>query len=223
MTKLQLAIFDCDGTLVDSQHAIVRAMTDAFVHANVEPPSREEILKVVGLPLRGCVEVLLPSGSDELIDRVAEGYREVFRVNREKGQDEPPLYPGTMELLEELHRAGVLLAIATGKSRRGLTHTMKVHGLNPLFVDSKTADDGPGKPNPDILFDLMETWRVRPESCCMIGDTTFDIEMGVNAKMKSFGVSWGYHSPAMLEGAGAASISDSWSELLAVLRQNFEF
>lgn len=221
MSNLRLAIFDCDGTLVDSQRSIVRAMSSAFASAGLHAPSREDILSIVGLPLRRCVEVLLPTGDSATIDKIAQGYSDVYRHHRELGDDEPPLYPGTMDLLQRLHQEGVLLAIATGKSRRGLTHTMSVHGLNPLFVDSKTADDGPGKPNPDILIDLMQTWQVSPNECCMIGDTTYDIEMGVNAKTPSFGVTWGYHSPELLAGAGAQQVVDSWDELYGALRAHW--
>lgn len=222
MTKLKLAIFDCDGTLVDSQHSIVRAMTAGFHAASLPAPSREDILSIVGLPLRQCVEVLLPQGSDAQIDAIAHAYSTSYREHRESGKDEPPLYPHTREILETLHEKGVLLAIATGKSRRGLQHTMKVHQLEALFVDTKTADDGPGKPNPDILLDLCTDFQVAPHEAVMIGDTTFDIEMAAHAKMPSIGVRWGYHSTEKLRGAGAYAILERWEELPDAIDQRFK-
>lgn len=221
VTRLRLAIFDCDGTLVDSQHTIVGAMQHAF-HANgLDAPPREAILRVVGLPLHQCIRLLYAQGDQATIDRIEDAYRETYRITREAGDQEPPLYPGTRELLERLHAQGILLAVATGKSRRGLTHTLAAQGLTELFVDTRTADDGPGKPNPDILLDLMDVWQIPAHETCMIGDTTFDVEMGRHAKMKSFGVTWGYHTPEMLHDAGATAIVDSWGELYASLNAHY--
>lgn len=210
MTKLQLAIFDCDGTLVDSQRSIVRAMTAGFEAQGLPVPSRAQILSIVGLPLRQCVEVLLPDGDAALIDAIAQGYSDAYRQHRESGLDEPPLYPDTAEMLAKLDAEGVLLAVATGKSRRGLTHTLKVHGFDKLFAATRTADDGPGKPNPTILLDICASLGVAPSDAVMIGDTTYDIEMGVHAKMPAWGVSWGYHSTDQLVQAGASRILTTW-------------
>lgn len=213
MTTLRLAIFDCDGTLVDSQRSIVRAMCAGFEREGLDAPTREAILATVGLPLRQCVERLLPDADDALLDRVAQGYSDSYRLHRESGVDEPPLYPGTREMLHGLHAQGVLLAVATGKSRRGLTHTLAVHGLDALFIETRTADDGPGKPNPDIILDICACVGMPPSAAAMIGDTTFDMEMGVHAKMTSIGVQWGYHDEATLRRAGAIDVLSSWEQL----------
>lgn len=221
MTTLKLAIFDCDGTLVDSQRSIVQAMTTGFeMHGLTAPPS-EEILRTVGLPLRQCVHVLLPNADDATLDAVTQGYSETYRANRLSGHDEPPLYPHTLETLEALAQQDILLAIATGKSRRGLEHTLRVNDLLRFFVETRTADDGPGKPNPDILLDICACTGVRPEHAVIIGDTTFDIEMGGHAKMPALGVNWGYHSPERLLDAGAFAVLESWRELDDVLRHRF--
>lgn len=221
MTKLKLAIFDCDGTLVDSQRSIVEAMTAGFEAQGLVAPPREEILRTVGLPLRQCVQVLLPKAGDVIIDAITRDYSETYRANRLSGRDEPPLYPHTREMLEALDQQGVLLAVATGKGRRGLDHTLKVHNLQHLFVETRTADDGPGKPNPDILLDICACTGVRPEHAVMIGDTTFDIEMSVHAKMPALGVDWGYHTVERLQEAGTFAILSSWLEIDDVLRQRF--
>ena len=221
MNALKLAILDCDGTLVDSQRSIVSAMTGAFGDNGLQPPEKSEILKVVGLPLIECIQTLLPNADMARCRAIEEAYRERFRKERERGVYEPPLYAGTRDFLETLHARGVMLAIATGKSRRGLTHTIAVHELGPLLVDSRTADDGPGKPNPDIVLDLLETWQVPAANACMIGDTTFDVETGVNAGIQSFGVQWGYHTHDALRAAGASAVVATWDELLAELDARF--
>jgi phosphoglycolate phosphatase len=105
------------------------------------------------------------------------------------------------------------LAVATGKSRRGLDATLARHGLEGRFMALKTADDGPGKPNPHMLLDAMAETGVTPDSTVMIGDTVFDIEMASNAQVRSIGVSWGYHDPDELRAAGAAGVIDEFGEL----------
>lgn len=221
MTTLKLAIFDCDGTLVDSQRSIVKAMTAGFEAQGLTAPPREDILRTVGLPLRQCVQILLPNGDDAAWDAITRDYSETYRANRLSGRDEPPLYPHTVEILEALTAQGVLLAIATGKGRRGLEHTLKVHDLARFFIETRTADDGPGKPNPDMLLDICACTGVRPQHAVMIGDTTFDIEMSVHAKMPALGVDWGYHTVEQLKEAGAFAILQSWLDLDLVLQQRF--
>lgn len=221
MTTLKLAIFDCDGTLVDSQRSIIRAMVGGFEEHGVTAPCRAEILGVVGLPLRQCVAKLYPEGEPARIDAITASYSRLFREHRESGLDEPPLYPHTRETLQALAERGVLLAVATGKSRRGLTHTLAAHELTHLFIETRTADDGPGKPNPDIILDICACTGVSPKDAVMIGDTTFDIEMAVHAKMPALGVSWGYHAPARLADAGAFEVIHDWTEADAAFARQF--
>lgn len=213
MSTLRLAIFDCDGTLVDSQRSIVRAMCAGFANEGLALPAREAILATVGLPLRQCVERLMPDAPSDQIDRVAQGYSDSYRLHRESGMDEPPLYPETRAMLETLHAQSIVLAVATGKSRRGLRHTLAVHDLAHLFAETRTADDGPGKPNPTILLDICDCVGIPPAESAIIGDTTYDIEMGVHARMTSVGVAWGYHDEPTLLRAGAVEVIDSWSQL----------
>ena len=116
-----------------------------------------------------------------------------------------------MEVLDRLDEAGVLLGVATGKSRRGLEATLDRHGLLERFVNLKTSDDGPGKPNPTILQDAMREVGAERENTIMIGDTVYDISMAVNAQVKPIGVNWGYHATQELEAAGAAAILDRFT------------
>lgn len=221
MHPLELAIFDCDGTLVDSQHTIVQAMHRAFERAHLPLPSHEDILGIVGLQLADCMRTLVPDADDALVRQLVQGYSDAYRANREAGHDEPPLYPHTREILDDLDARGVLLAVATGKSRRGLTHTLQVHDLNTLFVELRTSDDGPGKPHPHILLDICANLDIPVERAVMIGDTTYDIEMAANANMASIGVNWGYHRPDRLRAAGAYTVLERWTDLQAALAQRF--
>lgn len=221
MQPLELAIFDCDGTLVDSQHTIVQAMHRAFETNGLPLPSHEEILGIVGLQLADCMRTLVPDADEELVARLAQGYSDAYRANRDAGRDEPPLYPHTRNILHALDQRGILLGVATGKSRRGLNHTLAVHDLSTIFVEKRTSDDGPGKPHPHILLDMCATLNIPMERCVMIGDTTYDIEMAANAKMAAIGVSWGYHRTERLYDAGAYAVLERWEDLEQALQQRF--
>jgi phosphoglycolate phosphatase len=138
-----------------------------------------------------------------------------FRTaNAGKPDHHEPLYPGAVETLDDLEADGVLLAVATGKSRRGLVATLDRHGLAERFTVLKTADDAPGKPNPDMLLAAMSETGASPDSTVMIGDTVFDIEMAVNARIPAIGVSWGYHDPVELVSAGANEIVDRFGDVV---------
>lgn len=124
-----------------------------------------------------------------------------------------PLYPGAAEAIEALDTAGYLLGVATGKSRRGLHHTLDTLGLRQRFVTLQTADDAPSKPHPEMLRRAMSETGCTADETILVGDTTFDIEMAVNAGAVAIGVSWGYHHPDELDAAGAQKIVDSFPEL----------
>lgn len=217
LTLPRLAVFDCDGTLVDSQHNIVAAMDAAFRAFGLEPVADAAVRRVVGLPLVEAIAALYPEGEAGEHERLSDFYKDAFRVLRQQPDHHEPLYPGTVEALDALERAGTLLAVATGKSRRGLLATLERHGLGARFVTLKTADDGPGKPNPHMLLDAMAEAGAAPEDTVMIGDTIFDIEMALAARTAAIGVSWGYHEPAELSAAGACHIIDAFGDLEGVL------
>ena len=213
MSQPRLAVFDCDGTLVDSQHNIVAAMAEAWCSHGLEPLPASLVRRVVGLPLLEAISSLHPLGSVEAHLSLTENYKKAFHNLRQQPDHREPLYPGTVEALDAMEANGYLLAVATGKSRRGLDATLARHGLEGRFMALKTADDGPGKPNPHMLLDAMADTGVTPDSTVMIGDTVFDIEMASNAQVRSIGVSWGYHDPDELRAAGAASVIDEFGEL----------
>ncbi len=155
MSSLRLAVFDCDGTLVDSQHSIIACMSAAFAAAGLAAPAAEAVRRVVGLPLAASVAKLNPVLAPAECERVAELYKEAFVGIRRDRAIAEPLFPGVRELIDALEAEGVLLGIATGKGRRGLRITLEQHGLLERFVTLQTADDAPGKPHPEMLRRAM--------------------------------------------------------------------
>lgn len=212
-----LAVFDCDGTLVDSQHNIVAAMTEAWRAFGLEPVTSAAVRRVVGLPLVDAVAVLFPEGERRDHIALSDLYKDAFRSLRQQSDHHEPLYPGAVETLDSLEAEGVLLAVATGKSRRGLVETLDRHGLAGRFTVLKTADDAPGKPNPDMLLAAMDDTGASPQTTVMIGDTVFDIEMAMNARTPAIGVSWGYHDPAELVSAGASQIVERFGDVVGAV------
>lgn len=223
--KLKLVVFDVDGTLVDSQAHIVASMTEAFRAAGLTPPDRATILSIVGLSLPVAMARLAPTAPSHRRDLLVEGYRTAFRTLRERGDAvaASPLFPGARAVIDALHaRDEVLLGIATGKSRRGLVPLIEAHGLQGLFQTMHCADDHPSKPDPAMLDACLRDCGVDPRDAVIVGDTSFDMEMGRAAGVTPIGVSWGYHAAEGLERAGAARVIDSFDALPGVLDETWE-
>lgn len=220
---MRLIIFDCDGTLVDSQHMIVAAMTRAF-HANgLELPMRDRILSIVGLSLPIAIARLLPANADKgLVDQVAEAYRKGFFELRQNPCYQEPMFPGALEAIQELAaRRDVLLGVATGKSRRGVLALFERFGIASHFVTIQTADTNPSKPHPGMILEAIAEAGVEPEEAVMVGDTTYDIEMARAANVGAVGVSWGYHPAVALEAAGAHLIVERCQDLVGAIDKRF--
>lgn len=213
----RLAVFDCDGTLVDGQAHVCEAMERGFSEAGLPPPSRHEILRGVGLSLPIAVQRLAPDGTPEQHARAVEIYRGSFRAARERGHFSEPMFDGLAELLRGLHRAGWRLGIATGKSDRGLAHCLATHGLDALFCTLQTADRHPSKPHPSMVEQAMAEALARPETTVVIGDTAYDIEMARAAGVRAIGVAWGYHAPDELLAAGAEAVAENAGHLRELL------
>ena len=219
----RLIAFDYDGTLVDSQRAITEAMSLAFLEAGREAPPASRVRRVVGLRLEEAIARLLPAaetddvGLGDPVPGIAAGYRRAFAVLRDRPDFDEPLVEGAREVIEQLDRKGVFLAIATGKSRRGLVASLERHGLDAHFTTLKTADDGPGKPHPGILLDAMAEVGVEPGETLLIGDTIYDIQTARNAGAAALGVAWGYHETGELLAAGAAAVLGEFAQLWPVL------
>jgi phosphoglycolate phosphatase len=216
MTKL--AIFDCDGTLVDSQANICLAMEHAFDEAGMTPPSRHATRRIVGLSLVEAMRVLLPEAEAQVHTDMAERYKASYLVLRNNGLEHEPLYDGIAGLLSSMDESGWLLGVATGKSDRGLERCLDHHGIKGLFVTLQTADRHPSKPHPSMVYQALADAGADAVNAVVIGDTVYDIHMGKAAGTRTIGVNWGYHPVEELRGAGADAIAESMDELEALLR-----
>lgn len=215
--KPRLAIFDCDGTLVDSQANICMAMEHAFEEAGMAPPPRQAIRRIVGLSLLEIMRVLLPDAEDAVQIDMAERYRASYLYLRNQGLEYEPLYDGMAALLSELDESGWLLGVATGKSDRGLERCLDYHGIKGLFVSLQTADRHPSKPDPSMIHQALADSGVDAGDAVMIGDTVYDIHMGRAAGCRTIGVGWGYHPPQELREAGADHLVETTAELKQAL------
>jgi phosphoglycolate phosphatase len=215
---MKLAVFDCDGTLIDSQVNIIRAMEHSFARHALPAPDPHATRRIVGLSLVEAMQALLPDADPQLHISLAEDYKTAFqRLRADRSLDAEPLYPGIRRLLDALDGDGWLLAVATGKSDRGLRLALEHHGIHHLFVSLQTADRHPSKPHPSMLRAALAEAGTRAEQAVMIGDTVFDIAMGEAAGVRSIGVDWGYHEAHELLDAGATHVAADADALLALL------
>lgn len=216
--RLKLIIFDCDGTLVDSQHMICAAMSQAYAAHDLPCPPRERILSIVGLSL---MEAFARLGVDEgrvPLPAIVESYKGAFNGLRQSPEHLEPLFPGARAALDALSaRADILLGIATGKSQRGVRAVLGHHDLLTRFHTIKTADDAPSKPHPGMVQAAMQEAGVGPHDTIVIGDTVYDIGMARAAGARAIGVSWGYHAVGDLQAEGADLVIDDYAALLPAL------
>jgi phosphoglycolate phosphatase len=214
----RLAIFDCDGTLVDSGGTIFAALSEAFDKHGMDVPPVSVSRRVIGLSLVEAMAALAPDAEDAEHRGLAETYKGCFIEARAAGRVEEPLFPGIAELLDRLEADGWLLAVATGKSDRGLRHCLDCHGYADRFVSLQTADRHPSKPHPSMVLQAMADAGAAPETTVVIGDTVFDVEMAVAAGAKAIGVDWGYHDGAELLAAGAVSVARQPSDIYDLMQ-----
>jgi phosphoglycolate phosphatase len=186
----KLIVFDWDGTLMDSEARIVACMESAFQDAEVASPSRSAIRNVIGLGLREAVSSLLPRAEEELCEQIAQRYRYHF-LDGDRVASE--LFPGARRVLDTLGEQGYLLAVATGKSRRGLNAELLATGLNEKFHATRCADETFSKPHPEMLCQLMEELGVAEQDTLMIGDTEYDLQMARDAGTAALAVCFGVH------------------------------
>ncbi|WP_203294561.1 HAD-IA family hydrolase [Maricaulis parjimensis] len=215
---LKLAVWDIDGTLIDSRKVIQQAMERAFARAGLPPIEYDRTRTIVGLELTEAIARLAPEDYPaERILQLATFYKEAFVEQRAESGFEEPLYEGALETVERLADEGWLLGVATGKARRGLDIVFGHHDLHRLFDTLHTVDGGPGKPHPRMVLDAMRETGTDPHQVVMIGDTRFDMEMGRNAGVHTLGVSWGFHTEDEIREGGAHSIHHDFGALNAAL------
>ncbi len=214
---MHLILFDVDGTLVDSQQMICAAMAEAYRHHGLACPPRAQLLSIVGLSLDDAFQ-RLSQGTDHPVASLVTQYKEAFFALRDAGRHNAPLYPGAREAVERLaRRPDIVLGLATGKSRRGVTAVLEQYGLVGAFTTIQTSDDAPSKPHPGMVLQAMAETGVDAAHTVVIGDTVFDIEMARAAGASSLGVAWGYHPAADLRAAGAAAVIDDFGALAPAL------
>ena len=214
----RLAIFDCDGTLVDSQHNICVAMERCFAEAGLAPPERERTRSVVGLSLVEAMRAMLPDAEARDHAAMADSYKRAFQAMRAEGLADEPLYDGIADLIDGLDADGWLLGIATGKSDRGVALCLEHHGLAGRFVTIQTANRHPSKPHPSMVEQAIAEAGAAPESSLMIGDTSYDMAMARAAGILAVGVAWGYHDSAVLRRAGAHHVAAHPSDILELTK-----
>lgn len=211
---MKLVIFDCDGTIVDSQSGIVLSMNHAFETLKLKPPTRAQTLAVVGLSLPEAFAALAPDIDYEIRRELAEHYKSAFRDMNSDPSEHEVLFPGAKEVIAALAaRDGMVLGIATGKSKRGVERLLEREGWHGHFVTIQTADDHPSKPHPSMIQKAVAETGAEISDTVMIGDTTYDIEMARNANAGAIGVTWGYHLRPELVDAGAHVIIDDYAAL----------
>ncbi|MGB1360870.1 MAG: HAD-IA family hydrolase [Alphaproteobacteria bacterium] len=210
---MRLIVFDCDGTLVDSQKGIMRGIETAWSEFGLEIPKLSSVLQIIGLSLEDAVAVLEPNLDKETQNKLVETYINVFKNSGGVKDEEEILFDDVKETLQTLNTENTVMAVLTGKSRGGLMATYEKQNIGDFFVISKTADCGPGKPNPHTLNEIITETGVDINRVVMIGDTTHDILTAKNGNIKSIGVSFGYHSVDELNSAGADIIVDKFNEL----------
>ncbi|HVF95126.1 MAG TPA: HAD-IA family hydrolase [Sphingomonas sp.] len=215
---VRLAVFDCDGTLADSQANICVACEQAFAVSGLAAPSREAIRRIVGLNLVEAMQVLAPAAGDAAHRQLAQDYRDAFLGMRSSGAlADEPLFEGMIATLTALRAAGWVLGVATGKSDRGLAHLLAYHGIADRFVTLQTADRHPSKPDPAMLAAAIAEAGATPATTVMIGDTSFDMAMARAAGVRAIGVAWGYHEPHELIEAGAHAVATRVGDLPALM------
>lgn len=215
----KLAVFDCDGTLVDSGATIYAALSETFRENGHEVPPPRAARRVIGLSLVEAMAGLLPELGAEAHGELAEAYKRNFMAMRQAGQVEEPLFDGVIELLDRLEEQGWLLAVATGKSDRGLRHCLDQHGIHARFVSLQTADRHPSKPHPSMVEQAIADAGASPGTTVVVGDTSFDMAMAAAAGAEPIGAGWGYHDAEELIEAGAVAVAERPLDVLALVAE----
>ncbi len=214
--RFDLIAFDWDGTLFDSTMLIVRCIQAACRDISVAVPSDEAAAYVIGLGLHDALQHAVPGLAPERYPELGLRYRHHYGASK----DELVLFPGTLEMLQALKERQHLLAVATGKNRRGLDDALAHSQLQGMFDATRTADETASKPDPLMLQQLMTEFGVAPERTLMIGDTTHDLQLAANAGAQRVAVSYGAHETEAFDAHAPLFVAHSTRELRDWLLEN---
>ncbi len=214
--RFDLIVFDWDGTLMDSAAAIVHAIQNASLDLGLPAPSEERARHVIGLGLHDALRVAVPDLEPARYDEMVLRYRHHYLSH----DHELSLFDGAFEMVEQLAGTGYMLAVATGKSRKGLDRALSVSGLRFFFQATRCADECHSKPHPQMLLELMDEFAALPERTLMIGDTTHDLLMAKNAGVPALAVSYGAHPRSVLEAEEALACLEDVAGLRDWLEQH---
>lgn len=217
MKTYELLVFDWDGTLMDSAYRIVTCMQLAASDSGHEAPSTEAVRNIIGLGLQEAVELLFPGLSEQTRTGLIDAYHDHWLGT---GIPDSTLFPGAETVLQQFAEAGYLLAVATGKSRRGLDRVLADTGLGPLFHMTRCADEAHSKPHPQMLQDILTDLDTSPSAALVIGDTEYDMQMAGSAGVDAVGVVHGVHSSDRLRAHGALTVLNHLEELPKWLHTN---
>lgn len=212
--RFDLLVFDWDGTLLDSTGAIVDAIQAACRDLGLPEPPSAHASHAIGLGLVDALRHSVPDLAEEQFGLMVERYRYHYLAR----DHDLCLFAGIPELLAELQAAGFLLAVATGKSRLGLERALKNSGLGPYFSASRCADECFSKPHPQMLDELTNEFSIPPQRALMIGDTTHDLQMAINAGVAGLAVDYGAHPAAALDALNPLARVHTVDELAEWLR-----
>ncbi len=214
--RFDLIAFDWDGTLFDSTKIIVRCIQRAVVDVGGAEPTDEAASYVIGMALMQALAHAAPDVPQEKYAELGVRYRHHYMAH----QNDLCLFGGVLQMLNALKARHHWLAVATGKSRRGLDEALHTVQLKGMFNGSRTADETAGKPDPRMLEELMREFGTQPERTLMIGDTTHDLQMALNAGCASVGVSYGAHEPGEFDVLAPLFVAHSVRELHDWLLRN---
>ncbi|OGI40092.1 MAG: hypothetical protein A2140_01490 [Candidatus Muproteobacteria bacterium RBG_16_62_13] len=205
-----LIVFDWDGTLMDSADKIVRCFRNALRDSALPDPGDEPIRQIIGLGLDEALAALLPGHGDADRQRAVDRYRDYFL---HLDADQSVLFPGVREGLVEMSDGGYLMAVATGKSRRGLHRVLTETGLAPMFVATRCADEARSKPHPQMLLDILDATGMDASRALVIGDTVYDMDMARHAGVDALAVTYGVHRHDQLQACHPLGCLGSFDEV----------
>lgn len=211
---IKVVIFDWDGTLIDSVEHIAESLHQAATDLGYPRLEREAYRDIIGLGMVEALDKLYPGIRHDEMTRIREGYASYFFAKKTTPQN---VFAGMADAITDLRAAGRGCSVATGKSRRGLEGALVSSGLGPHFDTTRCADETRSKPDPRMLSEIIEHYRIRPDQAVMIGDTRYDLEMAQRIGMPSIGVEWGVHKRDVLGHYDPHAIVDTVADLRDVL------